>query len=70
MRWLNYSSLIACMSVFQISDFSFCILMAEFGEKEVSILTEHYEPVLEAANVQIDELDTEWSMLKIEIYAQ
>lgn len=44
--------------------------MAEFGEKEVSILTEHYEPVLEAANVQIDELDTEWSMLKIEIYAQ
>ncbi|XP_015997924.2 sperm flagellar protein 2 isoform X3 [Rousettus aegyptiacus] len=42
----------------------------EFGEKEVSILTEHYEPVLEAANVQIDELDTEWSMLKIEIYAQ
>lgn len=48
----------------------FCILIAEFGEKEVSILISHYEPVLETANVKIDEVDTEWSMLKIEIYAK
>lgn len=44
--------------------------MAEFGEKEVSVLTAHYEPVLEAADVHINELDTEWSMLKSEIYAR
>uniref|UniRef100_A0A8D1Y450 Sperm flagellar 2 n=1 Tax=Sus scrofa TaxID=9823 RepID=A0A8D1Y450_PIG len=42
----------------------------EFGEKEVSILTAHYEPILEAAQVKIDEVDTEWSMLKLEIYAR
>ncbi|XP_021117165.1 sperm flagellar protein 2 isoform X2 [Heterocephalus glaber] len=42
----------------------------EFGEKEVSILTEHYEPVLEGASVKIGEVDTEWSMLKLEIYAR
>nr|XP_023481544.1 sperm flagellar protein 2 isoform X5 [Equus caballus] len=42
----------------------------ELGEKEVSILIAHYEPVLEAANVKIDEVDTEWSMLKLEIYAR
>ncbi|XP_054543895.1 sperm flagellar protein 2 isoform X2 [Talpa occidentalis] len=42
----------------------------EFGEKEVSVLLAHYEPVLEAANVKIDEVDTEWSMLKLEIYAR
>lgn len=46
------------------------MLMAEFGGKEVSILTSHYKPILEAANVQIDELDPEWSMLKLEIYAR
>ncbi|XP_043831005.1 sperm flagellar protein 2 [Dromiciops gliroides] len=40
----------------------------EFGEKEISILTKHYEPVLEGANVKIDEVDTEWSMMKLEIY--
>ncbi|XP_046278281.1 sperm flagellar protein 2 isoform X4 [Marmota monax] len=45
-------------------------LNQEFGEKEVSILIAHYEPVLEAANVKIDEVDTEWSMLKLEIYAR
>lgn len=44
--------------------------MAEFGEKEISILTSHYEPVLEAASVKTDEVDTEWSMLKLEIYAR
>ncbi|MBZ3886180.1 Sperm flagellar protein 2 [Sciurus carolinensis] len=42
----------------------------EFGEKEVSILTAHYEPVLEAASVKIDDVDTEWGMLKLEIYAR
>nr|XP_045249549.1 uncharacterized protein LOC123566799 [Macaca fascicularis] len=42
----------------------------EFGEKEVSILTAHYEPVLEAANVKLSEMDAEWSMLKLEIYAR
>ncbi|XP_033615101.1 sperm flagellar protein 2 isoform X3 [Fukomys damarensis] len=42
----------------------------EFGEKEVSVLIEHYEPVLEGANVKIGEVDTEWSMLKLEIYAR
>ncbi|KAG8512669.1 Sperm flagellar protein 2, partial [Galemys pyrenaicus] len=42
----------------------------EFGEKEVSVLLAHYEPILEAANVKIDEVDTEWSMLKLEIYAR
>nr|XP_020851340.1 sperm flagellar protein 2 isoform X1 [Phascolarctos cinereus] len=40
----------------------------EFGEKEISILTKHYEPVLESANVKIDEVETEWSMMKLEIY--
>ncbi|XP_045421540.1 sperm flagellar protein 2 isoform X2 [Lemur catta] len=42
----------------------------EFGEREVSILLAHYEPVLEAANVKLDEVDTEWGMLKFEIYAR
>ncbi|KAM9695112.1 uncharacterized protein ACIGJ3_012181 [Trichechus inunguis] len=42
----------------------------EFGEKEISILIAHYEPVLEAANVKIDEVNTEWSMLKLETYAR
>ncbi|NIG59413.1 zinc finger protein [Pontoporia blainvillei] len=42
----------------------------EFGEKEVSILIAHYEPVLEAAKVKIDEVDTERSVLKLEIYAR
>ncbi|XP_013370455.1 PREDICTED: sperm flagellar protein 2 isoform X2 [Chinchilla lanigera] len=42
----------------------------EFGEKEVSILMAHYEPVLEGANVKMGEVDTEWSMLKLEIYAR
>ncbi|XP_068952228.1 sperm flagellar protein 2 [Petaurus breviceps papuanus] len=40
----------------------------EFGEKEISILTKHYEPVLKGANVKIDEVETEWSMMKLEIY--
>ncbi|XP_006116559.1 sperm flagellar protein 2 isoform X2 [Pelodiscus sinensis] len=40
----------------------------EFGEREVSVLTKHYEPVLEGANVKVDEVDTEWSMLKLELY--
>ncbi|XP_036602308.1 sperm flagellar protein 2 [Trichosurus vulpecula] len=40
----------------------------EFGEKEIAILTKHYEPVLEGANVKIDEVETEWSMMKLEIY--
>lgn len=44
--------------------------MAEFGEKEVSILIAHYEPLLEAARVEIHEVDTEWSMLKLEIYTR
>ena len=55
---------------FHVCDFFSRILTAEFGEKEVSILTAHYEPLLEAANVEIDEVDTEWSMLKLEIYAR
>ncbi|XP_040118250.1 sperm flagellar protein 2 isoform X1 [Oryx dammah] len=42
----------------------------EFGEKEVAILTAHYEPVLEAAKVKTDQVDTEWSMLKLEIYSR
>nr|XP_012591871.1 sperm flagellar protein 2 isoform X4 [Microcebus murinus] len=42
----------------------------EFGEREVSILLAHYEPVLEAANVKLNEVDTEWGMLKLEIYAR
>jgi len=45
-------------------------LIAEFGEKEVAILIAHYEPVLEAAKVKIDQVDTEWSMLKLEIYSR
>ncbi|KAM9167867.1 sperm flagellar protein 2 [Mergus octosetaceus] len=40
----------------------------EFGEKEVSVLTKHYEVVLEAASVKISEVETEWSMLKLELY--
>uniref|UniRef100_A0A8B9DQ31 Sperm flagellar 2 n=1 Tax=Anser cygnoides TaxID=8845 RepID=A0A8B9DQ31_ANSCY len=40
----------------------------EFGEKEVSVLTKHYEVVLEAASVKINEVETEWSMLKLELY--
>ncbi|GAB1299244.1 Sperm flagellar protein 2 [Apodemus speciosus] len=42
----------------------------EFGVKEISILISHYEPILEAANVKTDEIGTEWSMLKLEIYAR
>ncbi|KAM8793599.1 sperm flagellar protein 2-like [Eudromia elegans] len=40
----------------------------EFGEKEVSVLTKHYEVILEAASVKIDEVETEWNMLKLELY--
>ncbi|XP_075596817.1 sperm flagellar protein 2 isoform X2 [Balearica regulorum gibbericeps] len=40
----------------------------EFGEKEVSVLTRHYEVILEAASVKIGEVETEWSMLKLELY--
>ncbi|XP_064357614.1 LOW QUALITY PROTEIN: sperm flagellar protein 2-like [Dromaius novaehollandiae] len=40
----------------------------EFGEKEVSVLTKHYEVILEAASVKIGEVETEWNMLKLELY--
>ncbi|XP_074876000.1 zinc finger protein 862-like [Buteo buteo] len=40
----------------------------EFGEEEVSVLTKHYEVILEAASVKIGEIETEWSMLKLELY--
>ncbi|XP_019465901.1 zinc finger protein 862-like [Meleagris gallopavo] len=40
----------------------------EFGEKEVSVLSKHYEAILEAASVKISEVGTEWSMLKLELY--
>lgn len=43
--------------------------MAEFGDKEVFVLMAHYGPVLAAANVQIDEVPTEGSVLKLETYA-
>ncbi|XP_017172157.1 sperm flagellar protein 2 isoform X2 [Mus musculus] len=42
----------------------------EFGVKEISILISYYEPVLKAANVKTDEVDTEWSMLKLELYGR
>lgn len=42
--------------------------LAEFGEMEVSVLTQYYEPVLECANVKVDEVETEWNMLKAELY--
>lgn len=57
-----------CVSFIYVTIFG--ILIIEFGEKEVSILTAHYEPVLEAANVKLSEVYTEWSMLKLEIYAR
>ncbi|XP_019351597.1 sperm flagellar protein 2 isoform X2 [Alligator mississippiensis] len=40
----------------------------DFGEREVSVLTKHFEAVLENANVKVDEVETEWSMLKLELY--
>ncbi|XP_028604348.2 sperm flagellar protein 2 isoform X1 [Podarcis muralis] len=40
----------------------------EFGEVEVSVLMKYYEPVLECANVKIYEVETEWNMLKAELY--
>ncbi|KAM9261905.1 sperm flagellar protein 2 [Morus bassanus] len=40
----------------------------EFGEKEVSVLTKYYEVILEAASVKIGEVETEWSMLRSELY--
>lgn len=40
----------------------------EFGEIEVSVLTKYYEPVLECASVKVDEVETEWNMLKAELY--
>ncbi|XP_042731295.1 LOW QUALITY PROTEIN: sperm flagellar protein 2 [Lagopus leucura] len=40
----------------------------EFGEKEVSVLSKHYEAILKAASVKISEVGTEWSMLKLELY--
>ncbi|XP_044287342.1 E3 SUMO-protein ligase KIAA1586-like [Varanus komodoensis] len=42
----------------------------EFGEMEVSVLTKYYEPVLESAKVKIDEIETEWNMLKAELYTR
>ncbi|ELK31724.1 Sperm flagellar protein 2 [Myotis davidii] len=41
----------------------------EFEDKEVAILTAHYGPALAAANVQIDEVPAEGSVLKLETYA-
>lgn len=43
-------------------------ILTEFGEIEVSVLTKYYEPVLECANVKVDEVETEWNMLKAELY--
>lgn len=63
-------SLIVCIHVSKICDVLLGVLIAEFGEKEVSILIAHYKPVLEAAKVKIDDVDTERSMLKLEIYAR
>ncbi|KAM6470186.1 zinc finger protein 862-like [Liasis olivaceus] len=40
----------------------------EFGEMEIALLIKHYEPVLEWANVKVDEIETEWNMLKAELY--
>ncbi|XP_053148082.1 zinc finger protein 862-like [Hemicordylus capensis] len=40
----------------------------EFGETEVTVLTKYYEPVLECASVKVDEVETEWNMLKAELY--
>uniref|UniRef100_A0A672TVZ4 Sperm flagellar 2 n=1 Tax=Strigops habroptila TaxID=2489341 RepID=A0A672TVZ4_STRHB len=40
----------------------------EFGEKEVSVLIKHYAVILEAASVKAGEVETEWSMLKSELY--
>ncbi|KAK9408608.1 sperm flagellar protein 2 [Crotalus adamanteus] len=40
----------------------------EFGETEVSLLIQHYEPVLEWAKVKVDEIETEWNILKAELY--
>uniref|UniRef100_A0A670YFN1 Sperm flagellar 2 n=1 Tax=Pseudonaja textilis TaxID=8673 RepID=A0A670YFN1_PSETE len=40
----------------------------EFGETEVSLLIQHYEPILEWAKVKVDEIETEWNMLKAELY--
>lgn len=42
--------------------------VTDFGEREVSVLTKHFEAVLENANVKVDEVETEWSMLKLELY--
>lgn len=44
------------------------VSVIEFGEEEVSVLTKHYEVILEAASVKIGEIETEWSMLKLELY--
>lgn len=43
--------------------------MAEFEDKEVAILMAHYGPALAAANVQIDEVPTEGSVLELETCA-
>nr|XP_056704207.1 zinc finger protein 862-like [Euleptes europaea] len=43
-------------------------IIQEFGEVEVSVLTKYYEPMLERAGVKVDEVETEWTMLKAELY--
>ncbi|XP_048360107.1 zinc finger protein 862-like [Sphaerodactylus townsendi] len=43
-------------------------IVQEFGEIEVSVLTKYYEPILECAGVKVDEVETEWTMLKAELY--
>lgn len=43
-------------------------VLIEFGETEISLLIQHYEPVLEWAKVKVDEIETEWNMLKAELY--
>lgn len=48
----------------------FVLPVIEFGAKEVSILTKYYEVILEAASVKIGEVETEWSMLKLELYSR
>lgn len=43
--------------------------MAEFEDKEVAVLMAHYGPALATANVQINEVPTVGSMLKLGTYA-
>nr|XP_008114323.1 PREDICTED: E3 SUMO-protein ligase KIAA1586 [Anolis carolinensis] len=43
-------------------------IKSDFGEVEVSVLLKYYDLILKCANVKMNDIETEWNMLKVELY--